>query len=51
VPWDALRGKQWRLSDVLSGETYDRDGDEMRDAGLYVDLKPWQCHLFQVLAA
>jgi hypothetical protein len=51
VPWDALRGKQWRLNDLLSGQTYDRSGDEMRDAGLYVDLEPWQCHLFQLRAA
>ncbi len=50
VPWDELRGKQWRLNDVLSGETYDRNGSEMRDAGLYVDLGPWKCHLFQVCA-
>jgi glycosidase len=50
VPWDALRGKQWRLNDVLSGQSYDRSGDEMRDAGLYIDLKPWQCHLFQMRA-
>jgi glycosidase len=48
VPWDELRKKTWRLSDVLSGEAYDRDGDEMRDAGLYVELKPWQYHLFQM---
>jgi len=48
VPWDDLRGKDWRLSDVLSGETYDRNGSEMREAGLYVDLTPWQCHVFQV---
>jgi len=50
VPWDELSGKQWRLSDVLSGVTFDRGGDEIRDAGLYVDLKPWQCHVFQVRA-
>jgi glycosidase len=50
VPWDALRRKQWHLNDVLSGQTYDRSGDEIRDAGLYVDLGPWQCHLFQVRA-
>ena len=50
VPWDELRGKEWRLNDVLSDEFYDRDGSEMRDAGLYVDLRPWQCHLFQVCA-
>jgi hypothetical protein len=50
VPWDELRGKTWLLKDVLSGEIYDRSGDEMRDAGLYLELKPWQCHLFQVSA-
>jgi hypothetical protein len=50
VPWDELRGTTWRLSDMLSGETYDRGGDEIRNTGLYVDLKPWQYHLFQVRA-
>jgi len=51
VPWDVLRGKQWRLDDVMSALSYDRSGDEMRDAGLYVDMKPWQCHLFEVRVA
>jgi hypothetical protein len=50
VPWDELRGKEWCLNDFLSGETYDRSGSEMRDAGLYVELGPWQCHLFQLCA-
>jgi len=50
VPWDELRGKQWRLTDALSGDVYDRSGDEMRDAGLYFDLRPWQCHLFEARA-
>ncbi len=50
VPWDELGGRSWRLYDALSGEAYDRSGNEMRDAGLYVDLGPWQCHLFQVRA-
>jgi glycosidase len=49
VPWDELRGRMWRLKDVLSGESYDRSGDEVWDSGLYVDLGPWKCHLFQVL--
>ena len=48
VPWDDLRGKLWRLSDVLRGETFDRSGDEMRDAGLYVELGPWGCHLLRL---
>jgi hypothetical protein len=48
VPWDKLIGKEWRLNDVLSGDSYDRSVDEIRDAGLYVDLKPWGYHFFQV---
>ena len=48
VPWDDLAGKTWRLTDALVGEIYERHGDEMRDAGLYVDLAPWQCHLFRL---
>ncbi len=51
LPWDELRGKQWRLTDALSSATYDRSGDEMRDAGLYVDLRPWGYHVFAVRAA
>lgn len=50
VQWDELKGRQWRLNDLLSGESYDRSGSEMRDAGLYVDLTPWKCHVFQVRA-
>jgi hypothetical protein len=45
VPWDDVRGRRWRLADALSGEAYDREGGELRDAGLYVDLAPWGCHL------
>ena len=50
LPWDELRGKTWRLTDVLTGAAYDRSGDDLRDSGLYVDLGPWQCHLFQMRA-
>lgn len=48
VPWDDLRGKTWRLSDVLSGKTFDRSGDELRDGGLYVDLEPWGFHFLRL---
>jgi hypothetical protein len=50
VPWDELRATTWRLNDRLSDHTYDRDGNEMRESGLYVDLGPWQGHIFQVTA-
>jgi hypothetical protein len=50
LPWDELRGKPWRLNDVLTGASYDRSGDDLRDSGLYVDLESWEYHLFQMQA-
>ena len=50
LTWDELKGKQWRLNDLLSDASYDRDGNEIRDAGLYVDLKPWECQFFRMYA-
>jgi len=47
LPWNDLAGKTWRLSDALVEATYDRDGAELID-GLFVDLGPWQFHLFLV---
>ncbi|PSH04466.1 MAG: alpha-amylase [Acidobacteria bacterium] len=47
IPWSDAGGETWRLVDVLSEATYDRLGDDMRDAGLYVELGPWNCSLFQ----
>jgi hypothetical protein len=47
-PWDEMRGRTWRLDDALTGAVYDRNGDEMRDVGLYVDLGPWTCHVFRM---
>jgi hypothetical protein len=48
VPWDNLRGKTWKLTDLLSGVTYDRSGDEMSNEGLYIELPGWGYHLFRI---
>jgi Alpha amylase, catalytic domain len=50
LAWDELQGKSWRLVDVLSGQTFERNGDDMREQGLYVDLKPWNWHFFRLHA-
>jgi hypothetical protein len=44
VSWPG--GVTWRLTDALSGATYERDGNEMLSPGLYVELGPWNCNLF-----
>jgi len=48
VPGDGIGGRSWRLNDLLSGETWDRDGNEMAGTGLYVDLLPWGRNLFRL---
>jgi glycosidase len=47
VPWDELRGSSWRLTDTLSDVSYDRDGNEITNPGLYIELKPWCYCAFQ----
>ncbi len=42
-----VAGNQWRLCDVLAKAEYDRDGDDMAEHGLYIDLLPWQSHIFE----
>ena len=49
VEWAGAGDGNLRLTDALSGATYERDGAEMRSPGLYVDLKPWNYHFLQVL--
>jgi hypothetical protein len=48
LPWEALRGREWRLTDLLGGRVYDREGDDLASAGLYVDLSPWAAHVLAV---
>jgi Alpha amylase, catalytic domain len=47
LPWDNLAGKSWHLTDVLSGDTFNREGDELRATGLYVDVPAWRFHFLR----
>ena len=47
VPLDELRGRIWRMTDEISGAVFDRDGNELCDPGLYVDLEPWEAHVLK----
>ncbi|MDY0885149.1 alpha-amylase family glycosyl hydrolase [Dongia soli] len=46
LPFAAQAGNRFRLTDVMGGEVYDRDGSGMLDPGLYIDLGPWRYNLF-----
>jgi len=45
LPWDELAGKSWRMTDLFSGQMYERRGAEMCHPGMYVDLPPWGYHV------
>lgn len=49
LPWTDLRGGPHQLTELLSDLTYDRDGDELLDPGLYVELEGLRWHLVAVV--
>jgi hypothetical protein len=48
-PWGDL-GATVRLTEVLDGTVYERDGGELAADGLFVDLPPWSWHWLDVAA-
>jgi hypothetical protein len=51
MPFPGLAGRRWRLRDLLSDAIYERDGDELSGGGLYLDVGPWQYHVFELAPA
>lgn len=41
-------GRTYQLFDVISGELFIRDGDEMNNPGLFVGLQAWGAHAFHI---
>ncbi len=50
-PWADVGGQVWELTDRLSGQRFERDGDELASAGLYVALEPWAAHFLAFAGA
>ncbi|MBG0567162.1 alpha-amylase family glycosyl hydrolase [Actinoplanes aureus] len=48
LPWPTVAGRAWRLTDLLDGRVFERDGDELARSGLYVDLPAWGAHVLAV---
>jgi hypothetical protein len=51
LEWNDLPGRGWRFADLLEVVTFERDGDNLADSGLFVDLQPWRFHVLSVAAA
>ncbi len=46
-PWGDVPETDWRLTDSLSGVSFDRDRTEVLTNGLYVELEPWRFHFLR----
>jgi hypothetical protein len=48
LPFTDLGDHLWRLEDLISNETYDRRGDDLKSHGLYLDVHPWGASVFSM---
>jgi uncharacterized protein with PQ loop repeat len=48
LPFSDLLGHQWRLQDAIGAASYERGGDDLQARGLFLDLPPWQYHVFEL---
>jgi hypothetical protein len=48
LPFAGLDNGHWRLQDLLGNATYDREGNDLQARGLYLDVPPWQAHVFSL---
>ncbi len=51
LPFTELSNGHWRLKDLLGDAQYDRDGKDLQSHGLYLDVPPWQYHVFELRRA
>jgi hypothetical protein len=43
-----LAGRRFTLIDLLGDVRYDREGNDLAGSGLYLDMPPWGCHVFEI---
>jgi glycosidase len=46
LPFADLASRQWRLADLMSDASYEREGSDLQARGLYLDVSPWSTHVF-----
>ncbi len=47
LPVLALAEDRWKLQDLMSEISYERDGNELLSRGLYLDITAWNFHCFE----
>lgn len=48
LPWNDMAGKQVELQDKMGEAQYIRNGDDLQQTGLYLDMPAWDTHVFVV---
>ncbi len=48
LPFPEMKDRSVRLEDLLSSACYIREGNELLERGLYLDLQPWSYHVFDL---
>jgi hypothetical protein len=51
LPWLELAGCNWRLNDLLSSASFERNGSAMLQPGLYVELAGWASHFLKFVVS
>jgi len=51
LPFTDLGNGQWRLKDLLGDATYDREGKDLSDRGLYLDEAAWKASVYSLTSA
>jgi glycosidase len=46
LPFPEIKDRSVSFNDTLSSVRYDRDGNELLERGLYLDMGPWTHHIF-----
>ncbi len=44
-----LAGRKWKLQDQLSSVSYEWNGDDLAERGMYLDMAPWQAAVFELV--
>ena len=48
LPFAAMGRGQWQFKDLMSDACYDRQGKDLQTRGLFLDMAPWQYHVFEM---
>ena len=49
LPFPEIGSRHVTLRDLMGPAAYERDGTELIDRGLYLDLPPWGRHVFEII--